>query len=163
MVSKRYSMAMSETLHYLKGIKRSDLDKIPIDFIEFLKENADTNYKCNFNYTKPLKDLQLLPETRGIISAICLNFWCETKEQKQNFLKLLNENEKKYSTQFDFEKIIKEKDIQKSNNTDEATNTIQEKTNQVESRKNNNSLVKANEKGIIKRLMDFLKKVFWKN
>lgn len=163
MVSKRYSMAMSETLHYLKEIKRSDLDKIPIDFIEFLKENADANYKSNFNYTKPLKDLQLLPETRGIISAICLNFWCETKEQKQNFLKLLNENEKKYSTQFDFEKIIKEKDIPKSNNADEITNITQEKTTQVEGRKNNNGLVKANEKGIIKRLMDFLKKVFWKN
>ena len=156
-------MAISETLHYLKGIKESDLNKIPINFIEFLKENADTNYKCNFNYTKPLKDLPLLPETRGIISAICLNFWCETKEQKENFLKLLNENEKKYSAQFDFEKIIKKNDIQESNHTGEATSIIQEKITQVESRENNNDLVKVNKKGIMKRLIDFLKKVFGKN
>ena len=27
---------------------------------------------------------------------ICLNYWCETEEQKNNFIKHLNENEIRY-------------------------------------------------------------------
>lgn len=96
MVNKQYSIAMTETLHYLKGINQKDLNKIPNKFMEFLKKNADNNYKCNFDYTKPLKDLELCDETRGIIAMICLNYWCETEDQKEAYINHLKENEKHY-------------------------------------------------------------------
>lgn len=96
MVNERYRKAMSETLHYLKGINQDDIIKIPNKFIQFLKENSLQNYECNFDYKKPLKDLNLMDETRGLISMICLNYWCETEEQKNNFIKHLNENEIRY-------------------------------------------------------------------
>lgn len=93
MVNERYSKAMAETLYYLKGISPNDIKKIPNKFIQFLKENALQNYNCDFDYTKPLKDLKLMDETRGLISMICLNYWCEREEQKHDFIKHLNENE----------------------------------------------------------------------
>ena len=93
MVNERYSKAMAETLHYLKGINQNDIKKIPNKFIQFLKENALQNYECDFDYTKPLKDIKLMDESRGLISMICLNYWCENEEQKNNFIKHLNENE----------------------------------------------------------------------
>lgn len=96
MVNERYSIAMSETLHYLKGINQDDINKIPNKFILFLKENASNNYSCNFDYTKPLKELKLSKEAKGLIAMICLNYWCRTPEQKQEYLKRLNENERKY-------------------------------------------------------------------
>ena len=96
MVNVKYSIAMSEVLHYLKGIRQEDINKIPRNFMIFLEENASKKYICQFDYNKPLRELKLLDETRGIISTICLNYWCETEEQKKNYINRLNENERKY-------------------------------------------------------------------
>lgn len=96
MVNERYAIAMAETLHYLKGISQNDVDKIPNKFITFLESNASQDYKCEFDYTRPLKELKLKKETSGLIAMICLNYWCETEEQKNNLKKHLDENEKRY-------------------------------------------------------------------
>ena len=122
MVSQRYSVAMAETLHYLKGITQDDINKIPQKFMEFLKNNASKEYVCDFDYTKPLKDLELKEETRGLIGMICLNYWCETQEQKNAFMEHLNENERiyqeklreKYDVNF-LSKVNKEEKQQQSN------------------------------------------------
>lgn len=34
-------------------------------------------------------------ETYGILGLICYNYWCETEEEKSNYLKILNRNEEK--------------------------------------------------------------------
>lgn len=96
MVNERYAIAMSETLHYLKGINQNDLDIIPNKFIQFLNDNCSIDYECNFDYTKPLKELDISNEARGLIAMICLNYWCTDEEQKEMFKKHLTENELKY-------------------------------------------------------------------
>ena len=96
MVNERYAVAMSETLYYLKGINQNDLDRIPNKFIQFLNDNCLIDYKCNFDYTKPLKELDISNEARGLIAMICLNYWCTNEEQKEVFKKHLTENELKY-------------------------------------------------------------------
>ena len=67
--------------------------------MNFLKENSLQNYKCDFDYTKPLNELNLTDETKGLIGLICLNYWCETEEQKNNFKKTLIQNEKQYQAE----------------------------------------------------------------
>lgn len=96
MISVVYKNAMAEVLHYLKGINPEDVKKISKKFMSYLEENASKDYECNFDYTMPLKDLQLLDETKGIISIICLNYWCQTQEQKDAFINNMNENERIY-------------------------------------------------------------------
>lgn len=96
MVNERYAVAISETLHYLKGISQNDLDRIPNKFIQFLNDNCWKDYKCNFDYTKPLRELDISNEARGLIAMICLNYWCTNEEQKEIFKKHLTENELKY-------------------------------------------------------------------
>jgi hypothetical protein len=96
MINIKYANAMAEVLHYLNGISIESREKIPQKFMIFLKENASKDYKCDFDYNKPLEELDLLDETKGLIGMICLNYWCETEEQKQKFIKNLNENELKY-------------------------------------------------------------------
>lgn len=117
MINERYSIAMAETLHYLKGIRKEDIDKIPNKFIKFLKENASQNYECKFDYTKSLKELEIMDETKGLISMICLNYWCDTEEKKINFKKNLNENEKKYQEElrkkYNIDDIFKKKEPDK--------------------------------------------------
>lgn len=115
MVNERYSKAIAETLYYLKGISQDDIKKIPNKFMQFLEDNALQNYECNFDYAKPLKDLKLMDETRGLISMICLNYWCETEEEKNNFIKHLNENEIRYQDElrekYNVDDIFKKKEI----------------------------------------------------
>lgn len=96
MVNEKYSIAMCETLRYLKGINQDDLNKIPSKFIKFLNDNSSKNYECDFDYTKPLKELNISEETRGIIAMICLNYWCITDEQKEKFKSHLTKNELKF-------------------------------------------------------------------
>ncbi len=103
MLETKYQIAITETLYYLNGIKQEDIDKIPRKFMTFLKENASKNYKCKFDYTKPLKDMEITNEARGLIAVICLNYWCDTESQKNSFIKYLKENEIKY--QEDLKKI----------------------------------------------------------
>lgn len=93
MISTRYSNAITETLYYLKGIREEDINKIPKVFLDFLKDNASKGYKCNFDYNKPLSELKLMPETRGLIGAIALNYWCTTEEEKKAFKEKLKANE----------------------------------------------------------------------
>ena len=96
MISVTYKNAMAEVLEYLKGIKKEDINKIPKNFLNYLEENASKDYECNFDYTKSLKDLALLDESKAIISVICLNYWCDTNAQKENFKSNLIKNETKY-------------------------------------------------------------------
>lgn len=102
MVSIRYAYAMREVLEYLKGIRKEDLDKIPYNVLKYLEENASREYECNIDYEKPLKELNLMNESKGIIGWICYKYWCDTEEKKREFLNKLNENEKK------FEETLKE-------------------------------------------------------
>ena len=96
MVNEKYSIAMCETLRYLKGINQDDLNKIPSKFIKFLSDNSSKNYECDFDYTKPLKEINISEEARGIIAMICLNYWCITDEQKEKFKSHLTKNELKF-------------------------------------------------------------------
>ena len=96
MVSVKDANAMAEVIYYLKGIRQEDVDKIPKKFIQFLNENASKEYICNFDYKKPLKELNILDETRGIIGMICYNYWWVTEQQKELYLKRLSQNEQQY-------------------------------------------------------------------
>ena len=96
MVSVQYANAMAETLHYLKGIRKEDVDRIPKKFMNFLEENASKDFVCDFDYTKPLNELNVQKETKGLIGYICLNCWCITDKQKEDFISKLKENERKY-------------------------------------------------------------------
>lgn len=91
MVEKRYAEAFAEVLWYLKGIKKVDYKKIPIKLIIFLEEHA-TNEFNKFDYTKPLKDLNLKDEAIALIDMIYLNYWCDTEEERKKFISILNDN-----------------------------------------------------------------------
>ncbi len=149
MVSERYKIAMAETLHYLKGIEKEDINKIPNEFMDFLENNADQNYKCEFDYTKPLNELNLKNETRGLIAMICLNYWCVTEEQKNKFREHLIENERTY--QEELNKKYNIDDIFKNNESISKTE-INENINRLP--------IKVEKESILKRIFNQIKKFF---
>lgn len=109
MSSTKYSKAIKEVTEYLKGIREEDINKIPEEFLKYLNENQAEDYTPNIDYTKPLKELNLSNETKGIISFICYNYWCENEKDKKALLDKLNENERKF--QIELCEKFKEKEI----------------------------------------------------
>lgn len=152
MVNERYGIAMAETLHYLKGISQDDINKIPDNFITFLKNNASQNYECKFDYTRPLKELNLKNETRGLIAMICLNYWCETEEQKNSFIEHLNKNEKKYQ-----EELREEYNIDDIFKKKEFIPKVEKTTENIDK---NKLPVQAKRENIFKRVFTRIMKIF---
>lgn len=150
MLKERYRIAMAETLHYLKGISQDDVDKIPKKLMQFLKDNASQDYKCEFDYTKPLNELNLTDEAKGLIAMICLNYWCETDEQRIKFRNHLNANEQVYQEElrkkYNVDDIFKKKDI--SSNMEAEPENI------------NKLSIKVKYENIFKRLFDCVLKFF---
>ena len=140
---------MAEVIWYLKGIKQEDIEKIPEKTIRYLNENASKEYKCEFDYNKPLKDLKLLDETRGIIGLLCYKYWCVTEEQKKNYLKKLSENERKYQKELEQKYALNY--VSGDDNNDA-----------VENKQANKTMVEY-EEPIIKRIINKIKGLFVKN
>ena len=145
----KYATAMTEVLYYLKGIRQEDINKIPENLIEFFETNCLKEHKCEFDYTRPLSELKLQEETKGLIAMICYNYWCETEEQKQSFVSKLNKNEIMYE-----EELKKKYDIKKVFEAKKSVNNeVEEKQiYMVEYREN-----------IFKKMWEKIKKMFRKN
>ena len=123
MISKTYRKAMTEVIHYLKGIRQEDIDKIPKSFIKYLNDNSDKEYECTFDYNKPIKELNsvLLEETKSILGIIALQYWCENEDEKKKLMGKFNENDKKHQEylkeKYNFDNMFKNVKEENSNDT----------------------------------------------
>ena len=151
MVDVKYANAMSEVLVYLKGIRQEDIDKIPKKLIALFEEKSSKDYKCSFDYNKPLNELDLLDETRGLLSMICLNYWCTTEEEKNRYLRKLNDNEIKY--QEELRQKYNPDDLFLKRNTNNVGQDIESKSENVD-------LIEVKKQSFVKRLIDSIKKFF---
>ena len=177
MVNTRYANAFKEVDYYLKGIREEDIEKIPNKLKEFIKVNASEDYLVDFDYNKPLSEITISKEAKGIISIICLNYWCENEEEKREYLGLLNTNEQEY------QKILREKynpeNIFKSDRSINLNSNAILSNNQSDDNDNNNDddnsnineldkemlpidLNKDDSKNIIKKIWNRIKSIFVK-
>lgn len=149
MISVKSQNAMAEVIWYLNGIKEDDIDKIPKKIINFIKENASKDYKCTFDYNRPLKELNLLDDTRGIIGMLCYKYWCTTKEQKEMYIKKLNSNEKNYQNK-----------INEKYNPDNLFKNINRRVEDIQNNENNTNMIEYKE-SILQRSISKIKSL-WK-
>lgn len=114
MISKDYSIAISETLEILNHTEKDDVDKIPIKFLEFLQNNASKTYISTLDFSKSLKDMNLNKKTIGILSIIHKKYWCNDEERKL-FEEKLKQNEIEYQKlldeRYDVNRLFKNKEV----------------------------------------------------
>ena len=98
MLNHRYAEASVEVLDILGHMNENDFAKVSKKFIDFLKENASKEYKCNLDYSKKINDMTLKQETRGLLALMYEKYWCP-EEKKQELQNIFLENEKKYQAE----------------------------------------------------------------
>lgn len=132
MLVSDYREALVEVLEILKHTNEKDRNKIPKKLILFFEKNASTTYKFTFDESKPIKDLNLKPETKGLLAMIYRNYWC-TKEERLEYDTLLNDNQKIYDEHLR-EKYNPDKIFENNfySNPFETQNQVQDKNSVIE-------------------------------
>jgi beta-glucosidase-like glycosyl hydrolase len=120
MFSNEYGEAAVEVLDILDNTNKTDVDKIPSNFIKFLVDNASEDYKVNLDHSKLISEMNLKEKTKEILGVIYINWWCDKKD-KENYTKQIKELEIKRQEE------IKEK--YNPNKIFESKNKVQEYTN----------------------------------
>ena len=91
-MTRAYCEAAVEVLDILDHTAIEKVSLIPNKFINYLKENAAKDYTANLDYSKPINEMDIKLETKGILGTICPNWWWNI-EEKQEYAKLVKEKE----------------------------------------------------------------------
>lgn len=102
--------AYSETYAVLQVLQCGFLSKIPIDLIQFLRNEKDDTYSVSINPSISLEKQNLLPETISLLAMLKLNYWCEDEKEKKELLYIFDKNEKEYQnnlrTKYNYENLF---------------------------------------------------------
>lgn len=118
-----YKQALSEVWEILKYSEKSIIERIPQEFMNFIIENKDTEYKCNIDFESENWEESVKPETQAIIALIYRDYICSTEKRKILIAEEIQEemqSEEKIRQDYKYDNIFKNK---KTNNLNEKSNT----------------------------------------
>ena len=119
--------AYAEVEAILNILEDEYVNKIPQKVRKFFSDEKIEDYRPVINVNVPLTEQNLKRETMILLSILNLNYWCENKNEKQEFLNELSQNEnerkkleEKYSPDnlFKNKKMNKKKSIEKIDNVE---------------------------------------------
>ena len=145
------SVAYSEVYEIINQLEDDLVNKIPQKLIEFFDEERDKNYSPKIDINLPLNEQKINRHTMILLTILNLNYWCETKEEKQELLKILNENEEKVKQR---ERQLKEGNF---------NNFLKGNVNKVENSESNTDLVQYKKESLIQKLFHRIKKLLNKS
>ena len=82
MINKsEYEKAYLELYELIKRIPLKDRTKIPNDFIEFLKDNMNSNYIFKYDESKSLLDQDVMVETKALLVQVYEKYLSKPEEK----------------------------------------------------------------------------------
>ena len=110
MLGTQEKESISEVLEILSYMEQKYIDKIPSNFLNFLKDNKDVNYERHIDVNEDINSQISKNKTRALLGILYYNFWCN-EEEKRDFEKKLKENEAKkqveLSKNYNYEDLFK--------------------------------------------------------
>ena len=144
-ISEEYKKAAKEIIELMKTFPVEKVNKIPKNMLAFFEEIALENYEPHFDFTKDISELELTETTRDILSIFYKNYWSENnQENNYETIDINNEEQKDWVNQNDVKSNFQENNEQ--NQSEEITNLP--------------TIVK--EPNIIQRIINFFKRLFFK-
>ena len=146
-----YTKAYKEVIEILKYVPKESVDKIPEKTINMYKAKMDENWDFKVDINKPFEEQELLEETKAIFANIFRDYWA-TSEQREGI-----EAREKY----ELEKIEEEKREKYNPNEVFKNDKFHEVDKNVENNEKNLPIEVKRDK-FFERLLNFLKKFFFK-
>ena len=150
MVKTNYANAYKEVLIVLDNLIKEDYDKIPKEYIEFLKSNCNNEYEFYYDNSKTFEEQELLDDTKYILFGLFEKFGATEiqKEKIKNFKdnyyrKIEEEKREQYNPDDIFKKV----------NTNIKTTNIETPEN------NSNTKLIEYKEPIFTKLKNFLLKI----
>ena len=94
MVKTNYANAYKEVLIILDNLIKEDYDKIPKEYIEFLKSNCNNEYEFYYDNSKTFEEQELLDDTKYILFGLFEKFGA-TELQKEKIKAFKNNHYRK--------------------------------------------------------------------
>ena len=112
MLKTSYANAYKEVLIILDNLIKEDYDKIPKEYIEFLKSNCNNEYEFYYDNSKTFEEQELLDDTKYILFGLFEKFGATElqKEKIKNFKdtyyrKIEEEKKEQYNPEDIFKKV----------------------------------------------------------
>ena len=119
--------------------------EIPKQLRQMFKDKKAINYNKKIVANKPLQEQELSSETLEILAVLNYNYWCKDEVKKKELLDLYYKNDLK-----------KEKESREKYNPD----NIFKNKNIVNKPEENVSMVVIEEKSVLKKIINFIKRTF---
>ena len=119
MLKTNYANAYKEFLIILDNLIKEDYDKIPKEYIEFLKSNCNNEYEFYYDNSKTFEEQELLDDTKYILFGLFEKFGAteiqkeKIKNFKDNYFRKIEEEKRE---QYNPDDIFK--NANKAKNTD---------------------------------------------
>lgn len=94
MINIAYAKAYTEVLEIIKYFPKEEYAKIPVEKIEFYKNNMDKNYNFKINPEIDLSEQSISPEANAIMINLFTDYYA-TEEQKVKIKNILDSNQQK--------------------------------------------------------------------
>ena len=144
-------IAYAEVDVLLDLIEDEYIERIPEKVRNFFKEEKIKDYEFNIDIDKPLIEQKIKRETMALLAILNINYWCDTEEEKQQWINELDKNEKEIEE-------LREK-YNPDNLFKNRTKVINEPIVNEENAQNM-QLVEYKEKNIIQKIIDKIFKIF---
>lgn len=92
------SQVYAEVYAVLSALGDEYLRQTPKQILNFIAENRDKNLVVKIDPDIPLEKQPLSTECTAMIAMLKLDYWCGSKEEKDELQALLNLNEEKHGT-----------------------------------------------------------------
>lgn len=114
MVKNNYANAYKEVLAVINNLVKEDYEKIPKEYIEFFKINANPDYNFKYDNSKSFSEQNLLDDTKYILFGLFEKFGTTEKQKTKiktfktsYYTELEKQKRKKYNPNDIFKKNIK--------------------------------------------------------
>jgi len=71
------------------------INRLPSDVFEHIKNQSDNNFMSQIDQNKDIDEQGLSKEAMAMIAALRLEYWCDSEEEKADFLNYLKINGEK--------------------------------------------------------------------
>ena len=108
-------ISFSEVYEIILHMDKELVKKIPVQFINFIKQNKKDNYITNIDYTKSINQQELQRGTRVILSIIYREYLCDAEKKKelmQNDNIELKKIEEELREKYNIDNLFKKKNNQ---------------------------------------------------